>query len=126
MSDEDIINEVRDKIRRKQEITQDLIKVWKLYLQIENEPYKQNIDKTFVNLCRLINNLYMHIEGLTIMNFGLKNQIDLLKDILLQIPMVKNNPDVQKDVEKLFSGYSNNVDNLMKSFNQNYGIKNLK
>jgi hypothetical protein len=89
MSDQDIINEVSDKIRQKQEITQELVTVWKKYLEIENEPYKQNIDKTFVNLSRLINNLYMHIEGLTISNFGLKNQIDLLKDILLQIPMVK-------------------------------------
>jgi hypothetical protein len=122
MSDQNIINEVRDKIRQKQEITQELVTVWKKYLEIENEPYKQNIDKTFVNLSRLINNLYMHIEGLTISNFGLKNQIDLLKDILLQIPMVKNNPDVQHDIEKIFGGYTDTIDNQMKSFKQNYGI----
>jgi hypothetical protein len=70
--------------------------------RIENAPYKQNIDKIFVNLSRLINNLYMHIEELTIMNFGLKTQIDLLKDILLQIPLVKNNPYVQHDIDKIF------------------------
>jgi hypothetical protein len=45
MSDKDIINDVRDKIRQKQEITQELVTVWKKYLEIENEPYKQNIDK---------------------------------------------------------------------------------
>ena len=74
----------------------------------------------------MINNLYIHIEGLTITNFGLKNQIDLLKDILLQIPMVKNNPDVQHDIKKIFGGYTDTVDNQMKSFKQNYGINDSK
>ena len=34
MSDQNIINEVRDKIRQKQEITQKLVTVWKKYLEI--------------------------------------------------------------------------------------------
>ena len=45
-----------------------------------------------------------------------------MKDILLQIPMVKNNPDVQHDIEKIFGGYIDTIDNQMKSFKQNYGI----
>jgi hypothetical protein len=101
MSDQDIINEVREKIvitGNNTRISYCLDKIFR----IENAPYKQNIDKIFVNLARLINNLYMHIEESTIMNFGLKTQIDSLKDILLQISLVKNNPYVQHDIDKIF------------------------
>ncbi len=45
------------------------------------------------------------IESLVIQNFGLKNQVDILKDILVQLREVKENPLMMEDIEKAFKDY---------------------
>jgi hypothetical protein len=46
------------------------------------------------------------MESLVIGNLGLKMQIDILKDIVVQLREVKGNPDMMGDIEKAFRDYN--------------------
>jgi len=41
------------------------------------------------------------MESLVIGNLGLKMQIDILKDMVVQLREVKGNPDMMGDIERL-------------------------
>jgi hypothetical protein len=49
--------------------------------------------------------IYTRLEEIWISNFALKDQFELLKDIVIQLPDVKNNPQILQDIEKLFKKY---------------------
>ena len=40
-----------------------------------------------------------------ITNVGLKKQVDLLKNVLVQLPDVERHPVIMKDIEEAFRGY---------------------
>ena len=52
-----------------------------------------------------MNDIYTRLEESWIANFALKYQLELLKDIVIQLPDVKNNPGVLQDIEKLCKKY---------------------
>ena len=49
--------------------------------------------------------LYTEIEIQVVANDGLKAQVDLLKDIVVQLPDVKNNQQIQQRIGELFKQY---------------------
>jgi hypothetical protein len=50
--------------------------------------------------------LLVWVESLVIANFGLKKQVDILKDILVQLREVKGNPAMMKDIDDAFRDYN--------------------
>jgi hypothetical protein len=48
-----------------------------------------------------MNDNYTRLEESWIANFALKDQLELLKDIVIQLPDVKNNPAFLQDIEKI-------------------------
>jgi hypothetical protein len=55
---------------------------------------------------KLLRGLSKWTEILIIQNIALKKQIDLLKDILVQLPQVKGHPQIMKDIEEAFRDYN--------------------
>jgi hypothetical protein len=45
------------------------------------------------------------IESLIIQNFALKNQIDIVKDIVVQLGEVKGHPQMMKDIDDAFKNF---------------------
>lgn len=54
----------------------------------------------------LMRDLYSQIEILAIAHASLKSQIDVLQKILVQLPDIKNNNQLKKHLEELFSQYN--------------------
>jgi len=48
-----------------------------------------------------MNDNYTRLEESWIANFALKDQLELLKDIVIQLPDVKNNHVFLQDIEKI-------------------------
>jgi len=51
-------------------------------------------------------NLSVWTESLIIVNVALKKQVDILKDIVVQLGEVKENPAMMQDIEKAFKDYN--------------------
>jgi hypothetical protein len=62
--------------------------------------------KRFVIDAKILRGLTKWIESLIVQNIGLKKQIDILKDIVVQLPEVKGNPAIMADIEKAFRDYN--------------------
>jgi hypothetical protein len=77
----------------------------KLSAQSEQDDFKKNTKLWLARITKLIEDTYTQIELQAIMNSGLKAQIDLLKDIVVQLPDVKNNSQMQSDINRLFKQY---------------------
>jgi nicotinamide mononucleotide adenylyltransferase len=50
--------------------------------------------------------LFTNMETFLVAQSALKDQLDLLKDIVIQIPDVQKNPEMRKDIARLFKQYS--------------------
>jgi hypothetical protein len=51
-------------------------------------------------------NLSVWTESLIIVNVALKKQVDILKDIVVRLREVKENPAMMQDIEKAFKDYN--------------------
>ena len=75
------------------------------YANIEKNELQQLKNKILVEYASFMNDNYTRLEESWIANFALKDQLELLKDIVIQLPDVKNNPAFLQDIEKLFKKY---------------------
>ena len=52
-----------------------------------------------------LDGLSSEFENQLVAQYALKDQIELLKDILVQLPDVVNNQEIQNDIKRLFKEY---------------------
>ena len=71
--------------------------------------FEQITEKALAKDAQIMENQYMWIETLLVACFGLKKQVDILKDIVVQLREVKENPSMQSDIEKAFKDYNLNI-----------------
>ena len=71
----------------------------------EQDEFKQTCRKVIEEYAYFMTDIYTRLEETLISNFALKDQLDLLKDIVIQLPGVKNNPKILQDIERMFKKY---------------------
>lgn len=60
---------------------------------------------------RITGRAFTEIENLYLANATLKNQVEILKDILLSVPGIRDNPQFREEIQKQFDAH------------QRYGIR---
>lgn len=66
------------------------------------DPEEKMVKKTLSQYALLMEILYSHIEKLSIANFALKEQIEILRDVIQSLPDVKDNLVMQTDIDLAF------------------------
>jgi hypothetical protein len=99
------LDEYRKLIVKRRDKLKTMASDLKLSAQSEQDDFKRNTKLWFADLSATMENIYAHIELQAIANYGLKAQIELIKDIVVQLPEVKNNPQIQQDINRLFRQY---------------------
>jgi hypothetical protein len=90
--------------KRKKELKK-LIEIYENQLHAEKDDFKKLTLSNQKLLMELLDDVYNQIILWAIANTGLKTQIELLRDILVQLPDVKVNWEIRKDIENAFKDY---------------------
>jgi hypothetical protein len=73
--------------------------------QSESDDFKKHTMQWLVDNIKILDGLYAEFENQLVAQYGLKDQIELLKDIVVQLPDVVNNQEIQNDIKRLFKEY---------------------
>jgi hypothetical protein len=68
--------------------------------------FERVTEKALAKDIQIMENQYMWLETLLVACFGLKKQVDILKDIVVQLREVNGNPAMKQDLEKAFKDYN--------------------
>lgn len=123
MSDlENSLNSLRDVIHKQRNQIKEYQKTWS---DSVNDPddLKRISAKTFLRVFQIFDVFFKYSESLYIENAGLKEQIELLRDILVQIPAIKNNPQVMDDINKMIDTVHKNNMERFKKFQDDFDEK---
>jgi hypothetical protein len=72
----------------------------------ESDEFKRYVKHNF-SLCLLtMEQIYKELETLVLAQGMLKRQTEILKDIVIQLQEVKQNPMMQEDIRKYFKDYN--------------------
>lgn len=118
MSDVEILNELRDSLHLKRKQLNECKKIWESVSNEDINEISHLSGKTFVRLFEILNDLYKNLEAMYILNAGIKNETDMLRDIIIELPGVKNNPQTQNEVNQIFLDFSERFMNIQKSFSE--------
>ncbi|MFB5598805.1 MAG: hypothetical protein ACE5SW_01070 [Nitrososphaeraceae archaeon] len=118
MSDVEILNELRDSLHLKRKQLNECKKIWENVSNEDINEISHLSGKTFVRLFEILNDLYKNLEAMYILNAGIKNETDMLRDIIIELPDVKNNPQTQNEVNQIFLDFSERFMNIQKSFSE--------
>jgi hypothetical protein len=102
---EETIDEIRKSFRVKRIALEKMLEEYSKNTNNATNDFDRLTNKGLVIDAKLLRNLTIWIETLIISNVGLKKQIDILKDILVQLPDVKGHPVIMKDIEEAFKDY---------------------
>lgn len=105
LSEEDI-DQIRKSFRTKRIALETMLQEYPKHADMATNDFDRITNKSLVIDAKLLRNLTKWIELLLISNVGLKKQIDLLRDILVQLPQVKGHPQIMKDIEDIFRDYN--------------------
>ena len=72
----------------------------------ESDNFRRVMAKMIAKYASIFEDLFTNIETYAVAQGAIKDQIDLLKDIVIQIPDVQRNSEMQKDIARLFKQYS--------------------
>ena len=123
MSDlEDSLNSLRDVIHEQRNQIKEYQKTWSDSVNDPDDLVRISA-KTFLRIFQVFDVFFKYSESLYIENAGLKEQIELLRDILVQIPTIKNNPQVMDDVNKMFDTVHKNNMERFKKFQDDFEEK---
>jgi hypothetical protein len=82
-----------------------MIENLKASAQSESDDFKRHTMQWLVENIKILDGLYAELENQLIAQYSLKDQIELLKDIMVQLPDVVNNQQIQNDIKRLFKQY---------------------
>ena len=123
MSDlEDSLNSFRDVIHKQRNQIKEYQKTWSDSVNDPDDLVRISA-KTFLRIFQIFDVFFKYSESLYIENAGLKEQIELLRDILVQIPAIKNNPQVMDDINKMFDTVHKNNMERFKKFQDDFDEK---
>ena len=118
MSEISGLEEYIESIRKKRRRLQDMKNVFLNSAQTEPDQFKRVTSKAFARHAEIMEDLFMNIEMLVIMNSGLINQNETLRDIVIQLQEVKGNQRMRLNIDNAFREYNekvkNNLMNLLK------------
>ncbi|MFL6483799.1 MAG: hypothetical protein ACJ70Z_03670 [Nitrososphaera sp.] len=104
ISEEDL-DEMRKSFRTKRILLNTMQEEFKKHAGNARSDFERVTFKTLSKDAELIRNLSVWIETLVIENVGLKKQLDILHDIVVQLREVKENPAMMKDIDDAFKDY---------------------
>jgi hypothetical protein len=119
---EDSLNSLRDVIHEQRNQIKEYQKTWSDSVNDPDDLVRISA-KTFLRIFQVFDVFFKYSESLYIENAGLKEQIELLRDILVQIPTIKNNPQVMDDVNKMFDTVHKNNMERFKKFQDDFEEK---
>jgi hypothetical protein len=99
------LDDFRRKIQTRKKYLDDFEKEFKSLADTEPDEFKRISESTFSKYAEAIKDLYNDIEICAIVDSALKFKIDGLRDIVLELEEVKNNPGIQEKIRKLFQEY---------------------
>jgi hypothetical protein len=100
------LDQIRKSFRTKRIALDTMLQEFAKHASNATNDFDRITNKSLVIDAKLIRNLTVWIEMLVIENIGLKKQIDILKDIVVQLREVKGNPEMMEDIEKAFRDYN--------------------
>jgi hypothetical protein len=71
----------------------------------EVDDFKNKSDEAFAKCMEIMEDLFDNIETLAVAQVALKAQIDILRDIVVQLPEVRNNEKIKRDLNNLTKQY---------------------
>jgi hypothetical protein len=71
----------------------------------EGDDFKNKSDGAFAKCMEIMEDLFDNIETLAVAQVALKAQIDILRDIVVQLPEVTNNEKIKQDLHNLTKQY---------------------
>jgi hypothetical protein len=74
--------------------------------QSEPDQFRRLTSKTFARYAEIMEDLFMNLEMLAIVDSGLKSQNEMLKDIILELQEVKTDPRMISKIDKAFREYN--------------------
>jgi hypothetical protein len=72
----------------------------------ESDPFKRLTLKMLSKYSTILEDAYTNIETLSVAQSAIKDQLDILKDIVVELPDVKENTDIQRKIRKYFNEYA--------------------
>lgn len=106
MSEDRSLDQYIESICKKRQRLEDLKNTFQGAAQEEPDQFKRVTGKTFARCMEIMEDLFMNLEMLAIVNSGLRNQNEVLKDIVIQLQEVKANERMQLNIDKAFSEHS--------------------
>ena len=117
MSDEmSALNEYRSFTQRSRENLRNISKSLGDAAKGETDQFKRVVAKGLSRDAAYLEDIFSNLEGFAILTSGLKSQNELLRDILVQLSEVKNNPQMLKDIENAFREYNESYRKQYESF----------
>jgi hypothetical protein len=118
LSDVEVLDELRDSLHLKRKQLHECKKIWENVSNEDINVVLQLSEKTFVKVFEIVNDLYKNLEAMYILNAGMKNETDMLRDIIIELPDVKNNPQTKTEINQIFLDFSERFMNIQKSFSE--------
>jgi hypothetical protein len=100
------LDQIRKSFRTKRIALDTMLQEFPKHASNVTNDFDRITNKALVIDAKLIRNLTVWIETLVIENLGLKNQIDILHDIVVQLREVNENPKMRQDLDEAFRDYN--------------------
>jgi hypothetical protein len=105
VKDLDDLNELRASIQRKKEHLRDIAKAFQGPVETETDEFKRAVSKTLKRYAIIMEDLFNNVEMFAVLISGLKDHNELLKNIVTQLSEVKQNPQIQSDIQRAFDQF---------------------
>lgn len=108
-------------LREKRQKIEEMKRAFLITSQREPDEFKRATGKMFAKYADTMEYIFMNIEMLALMNLGLKNQNEVLKDIVIQLPEVKAESRIQLNIDSAFREYNEKLKKLYDEFLESQG-----
>src|SRR6476661_6675888 len=116
VNSEDSLDEYRTSIVKKKEQLMDMVKAFQKPSEEEPDQFKRVVSKTFRKYAIIMEDIFHKLEMFAILNFGLRDQNEMLKNIINQLAELRQNPKMQLDIQETFEKYNELYSKQMESF----------
>jgi hypothetical protein len=103
------LEEYRRSLHKKKQTLEEHRQMFQQLAQNETDEFKRLTEKMFVKCMDIMDDMFSNIEMWSIAQTGLKLQIVILKDILLELKEVQESPQLQGKINSLFRSYDSSI-----------------
>jgi hypothetical protein len=95
----------RKSILRKREKLDGIRQHYKKLADVESDEFKRSVYDRLSQYAKVMDNLFSDISGLATINDSTLVKIEGLRDIVFELQEVKNSPELQEKIRRLFRDY---------------------